>query len=459
MNVSRSLRIAVQFLTIALLPLLGSAAQGAGSSQDEHELHFDFPGMRIGVAESDKGPTGTTVFYFPKGVMVAADVRGGSPGTLNVPFVEQGYESKVVDAVVLSGGSAYGLSAATGVTNEIKRLKREKGEDSVAVVLGAIIFDLGNRRFSRVTPDDALGAAALDAAKPDVFPLGAHGAGRSAMQGRYFGCDTDNCAKWPHSGQGGAFRKIGPTKIAVFTVINALGAIVDRNGRLVRCRRNAANAVCPLIADLLRSRTAQGKEQTPSKGGMSHNTTISLVVTNQKMSFADLQRLAVQVHTSMARAIVPYSTRGDGDVLFAASTGEVVNPDLSPLDLGVVASEVAWDAILHSVPDVPAMPSLAHQVPAASDLRRYTGSYRFADGSVLTVRSGNQGLSASFTKGLVRGNIFFDENTDYALKPTSNGQFIVDTPAHDVVRFDGINTHISGLTLNPGPWAQSAQRE
>ncbi len=79
--------------------------------------------------------------------------------------------------------------------------------------------------------------------------------------------------------------------------------------------------------------------------------TISLLVTNQELAFSDLERLAIQVHTSMARAIQPFATTNDGDVLYAATTGEVENPELSVTDLGVIAAEVAWDAILSSVPD------------------------------------------------------------------------------------------------------------
>src|SRR5689334_4192544 len=121
-------------------------------------LKFDFPKMKVGVAEYEEGPTGTTVFYFPEGVMGAADVRGGSTGTLNANVVARGYESHMISAVVFSGGSWYGLSAATGVANGIKELKAKEGNvDYVAGVLGGIIYDIGDRRFSRVTPDEQLG--------------------------------------------------------------------------------------------------------------------------------------------------------------------------------------------------------------------------------------------------------------------------------------------------------------
>jgi hypothetical protein len=118
----------------------------------------------------------------------------------------------MVNAVVFSGGSWYGLSAATGVANGIRDLKAAEGNvDFIAGVVAAIIYDVGGRRFSRVTPDDRLGIAALQSAREGWFPLGARGAGRFAMQGVYYlrGKNAERFANWPHSGQGGAFRAIG----------------------------------------------------------------------------------------------------------------------------------------------------------------------------------------------------------------------------------------------------------
>ena len=348
--------------------------------KDGPSLRFDFPGMMVGIAEYEEGPTGATVFYFPDGVKGAVDVRGGAPGTVNATALMNARDRKMMEAVVFSGGSWYGLSAATGVANGIKEAKAAEGNvDFIAGVVAAIIYDVGYRRFSRVTPDDRLGKAALRSAEPGWFPLGARGAGRYAMQGGYYlrGKDAVVSAGWVHSGQGGAFRTIGPTKVGVFTVVNAAGAIVDRNGRIVRCKRNSSEGECPLISDRLRAFTPIGGGVDRKNGGPTSNTTLTLVVTNQKLPFAALQRLAVQVHGSMSRAIQPFATESDGDVLYAVTTDEVENPSLSPTDLGVLASELAWDAVLSSVPDVPAAPALLATSPSAEHIRRYSGSYRF----------------------------------------------------------------------------------
>ena len=124
------------------------------------------------------------MLYFPTPVVAAVDVRGGAPGTVNTDVLRLAYDDPVANAIVLSGGSSYGLSAATGVANALKDMITDAGNfDDVAVVAGAIIFDLGDRRFNTITPDEELGRAALAGARAGWFPLGARGAGRFAMQG------------------------------------------------------------------------------------------------------------------------------------------------------------------------------------------------------------------------------------------------------------------------------------
>ena len=420
-------------------------------------IKFDFPGMLVGVAEYDEGPTGTTVFYFPNGFKGAVDVRGGSPGELNASALKLSLEDKMMDAVVFSGGSWYGLSAATGVANGLKDQMAAKGNvDFIAGVVAAIIYDVGGRRYSRVTPDDALGRAALASAEPGWFPLGARGAGRFAMQGVYFnrGDAAANSSAWPHSGQGGAFRNVGPTKIGVFTIVNSLGSIVDRDGRVVRCGRNTLPSNCPTIADKLRTFAPIATVPSEQQRGKSENTTLTLVVTNQKMPYSALQRLAMQVHSSMARAIQPFATSRDGDILYAATTDEVDNPSLSDADLSVIASEVAWDAVLSSVPEVPPMPAVLRNKPDAAALRRFAGSYIFRGGPELKVTEAGGQLVA---RCIGFGRIYFDKEKDYQLTPAENGLFIIESPGREVIRFDEAGGKVAGLTLNPGPWALQAQ--
>ena len=289
-------------------------------------LEFDFPGLEIGVAEYAEGPTGCTVIHFPKVASMQIDVRGGSPGI-------NGEHLTAINAICLAGGSLYGLEASTGVAAELfaKRAYSTKWMD-IALVSGAIIFDYGRRQNS-IYPDKELGRAAVRALRPGVFPMGAHGAGCSATAGHG---DTAEL-----SGQGAAFRVVGKTRVAVFTVVNAYGAIVDRHGNVVRGNRDAKGRrqhATDIVAET-------GAYHPPTEP-RSRNTTLTVVATDRRLDPLQLRSIARQVHTSMARAIQPFHSRWDGDILYACSTQSVDDPALDEVTLGVVASELAWDAVL-----------------------------------------------------------------------------------------------------------------
>ncbi len=289
-------------------------------------LEFDFPGLEIGVAEYAEGPTGCTVFHFPRDASMQIDVRGGSPG-INGEYLT------VANAICFAGGSLYGLEASTGVAAELfaKRGYSTKWNE-IALVSGAIIFDYG-RRQNAIYPDKQLGRAAVRALRPGVFPLGAHGAGRSATAGHGESAEL--------AGQGAAFRVIGKTRVAVFTVVNAYGGIVDRAGKVVRGNRDAQGRRHH-AAEIV---TATGAYYPPTEP-RARNTTLTLVVTDQHLDPLQLRSIARQVHASMARAIQPFHSRWDGDILYACSTRSVDDPALDEVSLGVVASELAWDAVL-----------------------------------------------------------------------------------------------------------------
>jgi L-aminopeptidase/D-esterase-like protein len=299
---------------------------------DGSPLQFDFPGLEIGVAEYDEGPTGCTVFHFPEGpVACSIDVRGGSPAV-------SGAGIELVDAISLAGGSLYGLEAAAGVAAELLA-RRGYSTDwlQIPLVAGAIIFDWGPRD-NAVYPDKELGRAALRAAATGVFPLGARGAGRSATAGKLFAYEEAEPA-----GQGGAFRRAAGTRVAVFTVVNAIGAIVNREGNVVLGQYDRETGLRRALAPTVDERLAEGRPVRPPPG----NTTLTVVITDLALDARQLRTLGRQVHASMARAIQPFHALEDGDVLFAVSTGAVESdPLLDTTALGVVASEVAWDAVL-----------------------------------------------------------------------------------------------------------------
>ncbi len=247
-------------------------------------------------------------------------------------------------AVVFAGGASYGLEAAAGVMAELLARDRQATHwERVPTVTGAVVYDF-RHRSNAIYPDKELGRAALAAARPGRFPLGARGAGRCVHVGKLFGPRYMESA-----GQGGAFRQVGRVKIAVFTVVNAVGAIVDREGRVVRGNRAPESGLRTSFAADLVDGTGQRKRQleTPPSTPL-ENTTLTLLVINRRMRHLELGRLAIQTHTSMARAIQPFHTEHDGDVLFAVTTGEVEDTDVSAQDLAIHAGEVAWDAVLSS---------------------------------------------------------------------------------------------------------------
>ena len=281
-------------------------------------LTFDFPGLEIGVAEYEEGPTGCTVFHFPEVASLAIDVRGGSPGI-------NGQHLDVINAICFAGGSLYGLEASTGAAAELFA-KREYSTTwtDIALVSGAIIFDYGPRQ-NAIYPDKDLGRAAVRAKRAGWFPLGPRGAGCSATAGHGAGAEI--------AGQGGAVRESGATKVLAFVVVNAYGCIVDRTGKIVRGKPTG-----PVPGRLAR--------RAPSA-----NTTLSLVVTNQKLDRLQLTSIGRQVHASMARAIQPFHSRWDGDVNYMVSTQRVANDALDEVTLGELASDAMWDAILTSYED------------------------------------------------------------------------------------------------------------
>ena len=210
------------------------------------------------------------------------DIRGGSPGTIG------NYEW--AHAVCFAGGSLYGLEAACGVSAELMAMRGYTvGWTDVELTIGAIVYDFG-RRDNAIYPDAELGRAALRAAREGVFPLGRRGAGRSVTVGKTFGFEHGE-----FSGQGGAFPNVGPTRIAVFTAVNASGAILDRQGHVVRGhsirgggaitaprRTGGASPRCSGQHDA----DARRHEPAPHR--------------------RELRQLGRQVHTSMARAIQPF---------------------------------------------------------------------------------------------------------------------------------------------------------
>lgn len=301
-------------------------------------IEFDFPGIEVGTAEYAEGPTGVTVLNMPAGVRTAVDARGGS-------YVISGGGS-VNYALCLSGGSIFGLAAGTGVAEELLRRNGNRaGFGEVKPVPTAVIYDM-SARANAVTPDAALGLAALQNVEPGRFPIGRAGAGASASAGKVTWERTEFC------GQGAAFARFGEIKILAGVVANPVGVIVDRDGTIVRGNYDQESGQRRHLFEDHQRALAAG-EAPQVEGG---NTTLSFVLTNVRMTDDQLRQFGKQVHASMSRGIQPFQTMSDGDILFAMTTDEADLPmdpatQRSPeasTAVGALAAEVMWDAILES---------------------------------------------------------------------------------------------------------------
>lgn len=415
-------------------------------------LEFDWPAIRIGSASYEEGPTGVTVFYFPHRAYVAVDARGGGPGTVNAAYMELGYEIKELDTIVFAGGSWYGLEATTAVASALKDDGVRDGnvfgaDPNLAMSVGSIIFDFGGRRLNEIYPDKKLAQAAFRAAETGRFPLGAAGAGRNAASGYFFGCNA-------RSGQGGAYLERGALKIAAFTVVNAYGVVSDRDGRVVACYRHADWPADLRTRDLLVHFPESREAGWDGGGEQPKNTTISVVVTNQRMSFAELNRLGAQVHTSMARAIQPFATTNDGDVLYAVSTAELDEPVLPSYDLATLASEVMWDAVLASVPEQPqSLAPLDAPVHEPTQLAALAGDYVFSELATLRITASGRRL---FGQSVGQRRVYsIDGNEALELLPVSETVFMVPGRYPMSLSFAEPGT----LVVNPGRWQQLGTKQ
>jgi hypothetical protein len=176
-------------------------------------------------------------------------------------------------------------------------------------------------------------------------------------------------------------------------------------------------------------------------------------VTNQRIPLSALQRLAVQVHTSMGRAIQPFATEQDGDALYAVTTDEVENPAVKPMDLGVIAAEVAWDAVLASIPPVESPPS---PTAANGPLDGFVGEYDFTGGARATVARAADTLVLTSP---ARESLYLPVSKRLALTRLSATEFAIPGERHDWIRFEvGADGRAAALVIDPGRWPIRAVR-
>jgi L-aminopeptidase/D-esterase-like protein len=309
-------------------------------------LITDVPGLRVGHADDARLASGSTAIIFDEPAVASIDVRGGGPGTRETALLDPAQTVQGIDAIALSGGSAFGLDAASGVQAWLKEQNRGFAVRSarVPIVPAAILFDLlsgGDKDWGRYPPYRELGYAAATGAKAD-FTLGSFGAG--------LGATTVNCK----GGIGSASAQIGNgVVVGALAAVNAAGSAIvgggpwfwaapfERNGEF-----GGRGFPAPLPGNALEPLT---------KGGTRESTTLVVVATDAILTKAQAKRLAVMAQSGLSRAIYPVHSPLDGDVVFAASTGRRPLVDapadghLALTNLGTLAANVVARAIARGV--------------------------------------------------------------------------------------------------------------
>jgi L-aminopeptidase/D-esterase-like protein len=308
----------------------------------------DVRGIEVGHAQNEEALTGCTVILCRNGAVAGVDVRGGAPGTRETDLLDPVNLVDKVHAIVLAGGSAFGLDAANGVMRylEEKNIGFNTGVARVPIVPSAILYDLNLGR-ANVRPDSAMGALAAASAVSTPPAEGNVGAGTGASVGKMFGP-----ALAMKSGIGNASMDIGGgVVVGAIVAVNAWGDVISpdtgeivaglRSGRVGPLRIGKGRQFADTLA-MMKTSTGRGVLGLANRG----NTVIGAVATNAKLTKAQATKIAQMAHDGLARTIRPAHTMLDGDTIFALSTG-TKKADVSTV--GAFAAEVIAQAILRAV--------------------------------------------------------------------------------------------------------------
>lgn len=311
----------------------------------------DVGGVRVGHFTDNRRPTGCTVVLFDHGAVGGVDVRGSAPGTRETDLLNPINTVEQVNAFLLTGGSAYGLDAATGVMQYLEAHGQgvQTGVAVVPIVPAAVIYDLpvGD---PKIRPDARAGHAACDSATAGAIAEGNVGAGAGATVGKIFGMRYAM-----KGGLGTASIRVGSSDLVVGAIVavNAMGDVIDpKTGQILAGARTPdGHSLRDTMAQLIAGATVHGRP--------GENSTIGIVATNAKLNKTQATKIAQMAHDGFARSINPVHSMWDGDTIFAAATGTATTTtDLTTI--GAVAAEVMARAVNRavmtatSIPDYPA---------------------------------------------------------------------------------------------------------
>lgn len=316
----------------------------------------DLTAFRFGHAQDLETATGCTVVIAPEGAICGIDVRGGGPATRETDLLKPENMIQAVHAVVLSGGSAFGLEASSGVMDALA--EREIGfaieNARVPIVTGACLFDLLVGKNAH--PDKAMGRIAAEAALAgNPFDEGVVGAGTGASIGKLLGGD-----RAMKSGFGFHVLRFGELIVGALVAVNALGNIRADNGSWIAgCRTDEGTVMDGVQAFALAAQAMATQDQAASACA---NTTIGVLVTNARITKAEATKISSTCHDAYARAIKPVHTSNDGDAIFTFASGEV--DTVSDL-VAVLGTEAMQQAIYRAVSTAQS----AYGLPAACDVK------------------------------------------------------------------------------------------
>jgi len=289
----------------------------------------DVRGIEVGHAQNEEALTGCTVILCRKGAVAGVDVRGGAPGTRETDLLNPINRIQKVHAIVLAGGSAFGLDAASGVMRylEEQKIGFNTGFAKVPIVPAAILYDL-NLGHADVRPDSAMGYLAASRASSAPPGEGNLGAGTGASVGKMRGMKYAM-----KSGIGTSSMDINDIIIGALVAVNAIGDVVDpKTGKI--------------IAGLRSGSTLAWMKKNQARSAAKSNTVIGVIATNAKLTKAEATKVAQMAQDGLAQSIRPAHTMYDGDTIFALATGEK-KADVSTV--GAFAAEALAEAIVRAV--------------------------------------------------------------------------------------------------------------
>lgn len=302
---------------------------------DMYNNILDVKGLKVGQVQDEDGLTGCTVVICEEGAVCGVDVRGSAPGTRETDLLDPINMIQKVHAVVLSGGSAFGLESTCGVSQylEERNIGFDVGVAKVPIVVGAVLFDLA-AGDPKCRPDKKMGYKACEMASDTVLKQGNYGAGCGATVGKIKG------PEYAMKGGIGSYsiKLDNGLVVSALIAVNAFGDVYEDGNVIAGVLDNTKTKVL---------NSYELMKQGVNKGGFSiDNTTIGIVATNAKLDKAGCKKISQMAHDGYAKAIFPIHTPHDGDTIFTMATGEI-ETDITLL--GSIAAEVVEKSIVNAI--------------------------------------------------------------------------------------------------------------